>query len=55
MLLAAPFQFIVEQQSQELQWSQLLIHCLGNAHIQGVEDAGESELAQLGEQAGETS
>jgi hypothetical protein len=44
-LLVASFQFIVEQQSQELQWSQVLIHRLGNAHIQGVEDARESELA----------
>jgi hypothetical protein len=45
MVLVAPFQFVVEQQSQEFQWSQLLIDCLGNAHIQGVEDAGEIELA----------
>ena len=36
VVLAAPLQFIIEQQSQELQRGQLLIHGLGNAHIQGI-------------------
>jgi hypothetical protein len=43
--LVAPLQFIIEKQSQELQWGQVLIHGLGNTHIQGLQHARESELA----------